>query len=121
ATGGAPSLVYWGHPPGHPPSPPLARGGEGGFRADDRLEINTRFAQGITAADLNGDGRPELIVSCHRSDATYNVPSYVYWNRAPGEFSEHDRTGLPTLGALGSCVADVDHNGQPDVMFFNSV
>ncbi len=105
-TGDAPTSIYWGGPDG--------------FGVERRGELATRFAHGLATADLNADGWADVIVACHRNGSSHNVESYVYMNNQ-GHFEETRPTGLPTLGAVAAVVGDVDRNGQPDVLFLNSV
>ncbi|HZU20019.1 MAG TPA: FG-GAP-like repeat-containing protein [Gaiellaceae bacterium] len=61
---------------------------------------------GCVAADLNGDGRPDLVVT-----TTSGVD--ILWNRADGTFA---RTSLPANGwYTGAAVADVNGDGRPDL------
>jgi Na+-translocating ferredoxin:NAD+ oxidoreductase RnfD subunit len=63
--------------------------------------------QGCAAADLNGDGRTDLVVTSAQG-------AYVLWNRADGTFRT---TRLPTDDAwyTGAAIADVNGDGRPDV------
>jgi hypothetical protein len=61
---------------------------------------------GCVAADLNGDGRPDLVVT-----TTTGVD--VLWNHGNGTFSEQ---ALPAHGwYTGAAVADVNGDGRPDL------
>jgi len=65
---------------------------------------------GCVAADLNGDGRPDLIVT------TANGIKLL-WNNGNGTFSEGARAARMTASGLytGVAVADVNGDGPPDV------
>jgi hypothetical protein len=61
---------------------------------------------GCVAADLNGDGRPDLVVT-----TTSGVD--ILWNGAGGRFRT---TTLPAQGwYTGAAVADVNGDGRPDI------
>ncbi len=105
ATGDAATRIYWG--------------ADGGPRIDQPTELRTRFASGVTVADVNADGWPDLVAACQRSAESFNSSSFIYMNRN-GTFPESERIALPTLGAVASAVGDVDRNGRPDVLFINS-
>ena len=108
------SYIYWGQ-----------AGGPYGvqYSASQRTDLPTSGAVGVAVADLNGDGRPEVIFANYRSDSTFNVNSYIYWGQAGGpygvQYSASQRTNLPTSGAAGVAVADLNGDGRPEVIFVN--
>ncbi len=65
---------------------------------------------GCVAADLNGDGRPDLIVT-----TTSGIK--LLWNNGNGTFSEGARAAGMTANGwyTGVAVADVNGDGRPDV------
>ena len=79
---------------------PSSTGGrQDGFRPHLRTALPTLAAGASTAADLNGDGYPDLVFANEKSDESYDVSSTVYWN-GPGGFDPSRRLDLPTRGAL---------------------
>jgi len=70
--------------------------------------------------DLNCDGWPDLVFACtDDGNGSYIAESFVYWGSESG-FDPANRTALPTLGAMGAAVADMNADGWPDLAF-NSV
>ncbi len=65
---------------------------------------------GCVAADLNGDGKPDLIV-------TTTTGIKLLWNNGNGTFSEGARAAGMTASGwyTGVAVADVNGDGRPDV------
>jgi hypothetical protein len=87
----------------------LAGNDQGGYQA----------GMGIACGDLDGDGRPELVVTNF-----YGESSTLYQNLGCGLFAERTRAaGLrePTRFLLGFGVAllDVDHDGRLDLAMAN--
>lgn len=68
--------------------------------------------------DLDCDGEFDVVLSVSQTEwmGTYEVDSYVY--HGP-ELLEADRTALPTMGASGHAIADLDGDGYLDVVFAN--
>ena len=65
---------------------------------------------GCVAADLNGDGRPDLVV-------TTSTGIHLLWNNGNGTFAEGGRAAGMTASGwyTGVTVADVNGDGRPDV------
>ncbi len=98
------SFVYWG--------------GADGYDEAARTGLPTSMAIGVSVADLDADGFPDLVFSNNRDGETYNIDSVIYWG-GPGGYSADDATALPTHGAIGNAVADLDGDGHLDITFAN--
>ena len=70
------------------------------------------YGLGLAISDLNGDGRPDFYLS-----NDYEVPDYLYINRGDGTFQDElgERLGHSSHFSMGSDIADVDNDGQPDI------
>ena len=98
------SLVYWGS--------------KNGFSPDRRTELPTLGAEDVAAADLNGDGHPDLVFANSGDDVTYDVNSYIYWG-SPTGFAPYMRSELQGFGAVSVTVAELNGDGKPDILLVN--
>jgi len=106
------SYIYWGS--------------KTGFSAGNRTEIVTIGATDIAVADLNKDGKLDLVFSnrqgVYGGSFTFNLPSYVYYGQGTGTvyYDSTARDELETHGAYGVSVDDIDKDGWLDIVFSNS-
>ncbi|MFQ6073277.1 MAG: FG-GAP repeat domain-containing protein, partial [Methanosarcinales archaeon] len=99
------SYIYWGS--------------ASGYSSGNKTELPTHRAHGKSIADLNNDGYLDIVFSNLQNDATYNLNSYIYWGSESG-FSSGNKTELPTIGAHGNSIADLNNDGYLDIVFSNS-
>lgn len=115
---GWPDIVFSNH--GSPDSPstasPIYWGSETGFHVDDTTSLPTTGAHGNSVADLDGDGWLDIVFSSYSDGTTRELDSYVYWGSESG-FDVANRTTLPTIGARGNLVYDLDGDGWLDIVF----
>src|SRR5258705_13602535 len=57
------SYIYWGS--------------KTGFSTSRRTDLPTMGANGVAAADMNGDGFVDLVFANSTDDVTHDVPSYI--------------------------------------------
>jgi hypothetical protein len=93
------------------------------IRAQDNLRqvkqlLPLKYNTWVDAADLDGDGRLDLIASRYENGKTYEAESAVFWN-GPNGFSRNRVTWLPTTGAVGCTAGDMD--GKPAIIFNNTL
>ena len=96
------SYIYWNGP--------------AGFRANHRTAIATQKARACAAGDINGDSYPDLVFGNNGDGHKKETDSYVYWGRQDG-LHLSDPTKVPTLGATGATIAELDGDQRPDLVF----
>jgi hypothetical protein len=95
--------------------------GPDGFCESRTTPLPTAGAMGCTAADLDGDGKPEIIF-CNTmggpSQFDVDFPVYVYPGNEACEYSTERRLELPAYyGSNTYVMADLNHNGYVDLVF----
>jgi len=103
------AYVYWGS--------------ASGFSTEKRTLLPTQGAEAVVAADLNGDGWPEIVVA--NNGRTYHVAvdylreSYIYWNER-GAFDPARKTILPTINGRDVAVSDLNGDKAPDIVLVST-
>ncbi len=71
------------------------------------------FGLGLAISDLNNDGWPDVYVS-----NDFNEEDYLYINNHDGTFKNviKDATGHVSLFSMGSDIADINNDAQPDII-----
>lgn len=95
-------------------------GSSGGFDPGRRTALPTLGASSVVLADVDGDGRLDVLFSNWRDQNTYDVPSPIYFN-SPGGFSPGNRLDLQGFGAAAALAGDIDADGTTDVILVNSM
>ncbi|MFC2149556.1 choice-of-anchor tandem repeat GloVer-containing protein, partial [Candidatus Auribacterota bacterium] len=95
------STIYWG------PGPAFA----------SSTNFATSGARDVSVADLNNDDYLDLVISGYHNDTTHAMNSKIYW----GDSSYLYASGmdLPTVGAMGNSVGDLNKDGYLDIVFSN--
>lgn len=102
-----PSYIWWGSPRG--------------FEAARRTEFATLpgVAHDVAIADLNRDGHLEIVCSNYARGESRIFDSYVFWGNSDRAYSLENMTRLRQASALGIQIADLNHDGWPDISFSN--
>ena len=105
-TGHINSYIYWG-----------SSGGK--YSATNRAGLPTIGALNVAVADLNRDGYLDIVFSNNYDDTSkeLQINSFIYWGAAGAKYSKANITELPTIGADGVSVADMNLDGYLDIIF----
>jgi hypothetical protein len=82
--------------------------------------LATRGARSVAAGDIDEDTHVDLVFANSFAGGFADIDSYVYWGRASGGFEPAPR-GLLTHGASDVELADINGDGDLDVVFANSL
>ena len=72
----------------------------------------------VRAGDINGDGFVDLAFANSQDNATFDVPSYIYWGAADG-FAAERRAELTSFGAVSLALGDLNRDRLPDLFIAN--
>ncbi len=102
------------------PASYLYWGGDKGFSPERRTELPTLAASGVAVGDLNRDGHKDLVFANSHNGTINDVPSYIYWG-SPTGFAPYLRTDLQSFDATSVNVADLNSDGNQEVVLVNRV
>lgn len=92
------------NPPGEMPMMLLSQP-DGTYKVSSITLTNPAFMHGATAADINGDGYPDIIVTDNRQNNINQSPVFILKNNKDGTFTE-DHTQFQSL--ISRSVGDVE-------------
>lgn len=81
-----------------------------------RSELPADGAWSAAVADLDGDGRADLVLGMWENGIRADLNAFVYYG-APGGWSERYRQLLPAPSCTSVAVGDFDGDGRPDLAF----
>jgi len=99
----------------------LLGNGDGTFRVSSITYPGTPIADYIAIADVNGDGKPDLVVAdyCLGGSCSSGAVSVLLGN-GNGTFQATQNYSSGGLGAYSVAVADVNGDGKPDIVVANA-
>ncbi len=98
----------------------LLGNGDGTFQAAVNYGSGGYYARGVVIADVNGDGKPDMVATnlCSVSPCG-SVPVGVLFGNGDGTFQSAVVYNSGGYSSNSLTVADVDGNGEPDVVVAN--
>ena len=97
-----PSQIYWGGP--------------SGFAAYRRSDLQGFGVIGAGVADLNRDGKLDVLLVSHLSGSGV-LPSTIFWGNKEHYYSGASISLIDPGGEMEDSVADLDDDGYPDIVF----
>ncbi len=96
------SYVYWGSASGYGSADPV---------------LASEGTEGVTFADLNGDGFAEILFANSWDGGSPNIDSFIYWGGPSWDYATF--TEIPGHGAYEIAADDLDGDGTLDVVVAN--
>jgi hypothetical protein len=84
--------------------------GLGGFAEPQRYALSDGSGQGLTIADLNRDGYPDLIATC-----AFTSPARVFLGAGAGRFLGEKQFPGATKNVFNAAALDLNRDGLPDL------
>jgi hypothetical protein len=101
-----PSFIYWNGPQG--------------FSETKRTPLYEHGAQGNAIADFDDDGNLDILITSMMGNSRGDYdPNYLYWGSDRGDYSVNNRLDLPGREAYEQAFADLDDDGQVDIILLN--
>ncbi|MDZ7377219.1 MAG: VCBS repeat-containing protein, partial [candidate division KSB1 bacterium] len=101
-----PSFIYWNGPDG--------------FQLTRRTCLYEHGAQGNAIADFDGDGHLDILITSMMGNSRGDYdPNYLYFGNEQGLYSFENRIELPGREAYEQAFADLDDDGQVDILIVN--
>lgn len=82
--------------------------------------LDQPYSTWVCTADLDGDGRPEIIASKYDDRISYETQSSIFWNSSEG-FANDRVSRVDTGGAMGCAAGDLDGDGRSEIIFNNTM
>ena len=89
-----------------------------GFLSEKKTLLRSDCADGITIADMNGDGYLDIFAGSYQNGKERDIDSFIYYNRN-GKFDYYDVSRLPTHSASCGLAADFNQDGKIDLAVAN--
>jgi len=101
-----PSFIYWNSLEG--------------FSLTRRTCLYEHGAQGNAIADFDGDGNLDILITSMMGGSRGDYdPCYLYFGNNKGNYSVNNRIELPGREAYEQAFADLDDDGQVDILLLN--
>lgn len=92
---------------------------KGTFSLKNKRSFSTFGANGGSIAQLQNDGKLDVVISNYHADASRRVGTFVLGEDKDGFPSDKDRIRLPSLSSGANNVLDYNGDGYQDIMVFN--
>ncbi len=102
-----PSYIYWGS--------------EKGFDASGRTHLQGFGPVGVAAADLDRNGRADIVLMNQLSGRQGGIPSLVYWGNPAHRYSEANASLFSSENPYYSVIADLNDDAYADLVFSGRV
>jgi hypothetical protein len=93
-------------------------GNKGNFSSGQTTELIAPYSVSTAIADIDGDGRQDIICAIERGEKTYTAESKIFFGKGSRTF-EQSKKGIPSSGAYDIAVIPPDKTGTSHVIICN--
>ena len=93
--------------------------GPDGLCPHRHMQLPTQAAIGLTVADFNNDGYPDLFCCAYKSPIDRDIDATIYWGGPSGTYSAKHRTQIRAHSSAGCLAADFNEDGYIDLAVAN--
>lgn len=113
---GRTDFIISGARPGYTGYSGLYKNNNGAFTENLNAAISQIMYSSIAVGDLNGDNKPDFIITGTKTGENASVVFEIYYNNGDGTFTKNTTSGIPGVNFGSVAIADLTNDGVADIV-----